>query len=196
MATSRFFAQAVIGTPFVASYLYKHSGKNHSVPDCASGADEVRRAICVLDPQPNQTASGVVHFEQPHFYSKTKISGTFKGLTEGKHGFHIHQFGDLTEGCKTAGPHYNPFNKTHGGPEDEERHVGDLGNVVADAQGNATYYREDHLVTLFGQYSVLGRSCVLHADEDDLGRGGHALSKTTGNAGGRVACGVIGTCMP
>ena len=51
-------------------------------------------------------------------------------------------------------------------------------------------------MTLFGAYSVLGRSCVLHANVDDLGRGGHELSKTTGNAGGRVACGVIGTCMP
>ena len=84
----------------------------------------------------------------------------------------------------------------HGGPDMEIRHVGDLGNVEADGEGNATYEREDHLVTLFGQYSVLGRSMVLHADEDDLGLGGHPLSKTTGNAGGRVACGVIGTCMP
>ena len=100
------------------------------------------------------------------------------------------------EGCKTAGPHYNPFNKTHGGPESEVRHVGDLGNVVANAEGNATYSWDDHQVTLFGAYSVLGRSCVLHADEDDLGLGGHPLSSTTGNAGGRVACGVIGTCMP
>ena len=78
----------------------------------------------------------------------------------------------------------------------EERHVGDLGNVEAKEDGTATYSREDHLVTLFGAYSVLGRSCVLHADPDDLGLGGHELSKTTGNAGGRVACGVIGTLQP
>ena len=129
-------------------------------------------------------------------YSKTKIDGEFKGLTEGKHGFHIHQFGNLLEGCKTAGPHYNPFNKTHGGPDSEVRHVGDMGNVEAKADGTATYHREDHLITLFGAYSVLGRSCVLHADEDDLGLTDHPLSKVTGNAGGRVACGVIGTCMP
>ena len=164
--------------------------------EASTGSDSTRKAICILDPQPNQTASGVVRFEQEHFYSKTKISGEFKGLTQGKHGFHIHQFGNLLEGCKTAGPHYNPFNKNHGGPDAEERHVGDLGNVEAGADGNATYYREDHLVSLFGAYSVLGRSCVLHADEDDLGLTDHPLSKTTGNAGGRVACGVIGTCMP
>jgi hypothetical protein len=82
------------------------------------------------------------------------------------------------------------------GLEDEERHVGDMGNVEAEADGTGKYFREDHLITLFGAYSVLGRSCVLHADEDDLGRGGHALSKTTGNAGARIACGVIGTLQP
>merc|ERR1712147_33626 len=127
---------------------------------------------------------------------KCKITGEFKGMTPGLHGFHIHQFGNLTEGCKTAGPHYNPFGKTHAGPDDEERHVGDMGNVTSVDDGTGKYEREDQLITLFGDYSVLGRSCVLHADEDDLGRGGHELSKTTGNAGGRIACGVIGTMMP
>ena len=96
----------------------------------------------------------------------------------------------------TAGPHYNPYKRTHGGPGVAERHVGDLGNVIADASGVAEYHGEDDLITLFGKFSVLGRSCVLHAGEDDLGQGGHELSKTTGNSGGRVACGVIGTCMP
>ena len=66
----------------------------------------------------------------------------------------------------------------------EIRHVGDLGNVEAGEDGTAKYFREDQQVTLFGAYSVLGRSCVLHADPDDLGLGGHELSKITGNAGG------------
>ena len=114
-------------------------------------------------------------------------------MKPGLHGFHIHQFGNLKEGCKTAGPHYNPFGTEHGGPDDEIRHVGDLGNVVAGEDGTGKYSRRDQQVTLFGDYSVLGRSFVLHADEDDLGRGGHELSKTTGNAGARIACGVIGT---
>ena len=78
----------------------------------------------------------------------------------------------------------------------EERHVGDLGNVEAKEDGTANYYREDQLVHLSGEFSVLGRSCVVHADEDDLGLGGHELSKTTGNAGARLACGVIGISGP
>ena len=104
--------------------------------------------------------------------------------------------GNLIEGCKTAGPHYNPFGTVHGGPEAEVRHVGDLGNVVAGEDGVANYEYEDRLIMLHGEISVIGRSCVCHANEDDLGLGGHELSSTTGNAGGRLACGVIGLSGP
>ena len=193
---NRAMIQGVLALPFITKYLNtKHSeatlhGAN---PAGECSGDEARRAICVLDPQPGETAYGVVRFEQPTFYQGCKITGDFKGLKPGLHGFHIHQFGDLTKGCTTAGPHYNPFKKTHGGPDMEIRHVGDLGNVEAAEDGTAKYFREDSLVTLFGTYSVLGRSCVLHTNVDDLGEGGHELSKTTGNAGGRIACGVIGT---
>lgn len=110
----------------------------------------------------------------------------------GLHGFHIHEFGDLSQGCTTAGPHFNPFNKTHSHPLREERHVGDLGNLKSDEWGVAYYAAKNDQVTLWGEHSILGRSCVVHANEDDLGDGGHPLSKTTGNSGGRVACGVIG----
>ena len=68
--------------------------------------------------------------------------------------------------------------------------------MEADENGEASYSTEDSQITLYGNYSVLGRSCVLHKDVDDLGLGSHELSKITGNAGGRVACGVIGTLMP
>ena len=93
--------------------------------------------------------------------------------------------------CNSAGPHYNPFNKTHGAPEDEERHVGDMGNIVAGEDGVSEGTLEDRLIMLSGEYTVIGRSIMVHADEDDLGKGGHELSKTTGNAGARIACGEI-----
>lgn len=92
----------------------------------------------------------------------------------------------------SAGPHFNPFGKTHGAPSDETRHVGDLGNVEADASGKVDVTITDHLVSLVGQHSVIGRAVVVHENVDDLGKGGHELSLSTGNAGGRLACGVIG----
>lgn len=74
------------------------------------------------------------------------------------------------------------------------RHVGDLGNVTADDSGKANVKIADKQVTLTGPLSVIGRTMVIHADIDDLGKGGHELSPTTGNAGARLACGVIGIC--
>eukprot|EP01135_Chromosphaera_perkinsii_P004337 Nk52_evm4s278 gene=Nk52_evmTU4s278 len=120
------------------------------------------------------------------------VKGSVTGLTPGQHGFHIHEFGDNSNGCMSAGGHFNPEGNTHGAPEDSVRHVGDLGNVTADAQGVANIDIKDSLIALDGPHSVLGRSLVVHQDVDDLGKGGHELSPTTGNAGARVACGVIG----
>jgi len=123
---------------------------------------------------------------------------------------HVHQFGDNTNGCTSAGPHcmlfhshaaqnpetneplVNPFGKEHGAPEDSERHVGDLGNFKTDGSGNAKGSVSDSHIKLIGEHSVLGRTIVVHAGTDDLGKGGHAESKKTGNAGARPACGVIG----
>ena len=92
----------------------------------------------------------------------------------------------------TAGPHWNPHKHTHAGPDDEVRHIGDLGNVQSDGEGKGVYEVEDRQVSLFGAFSVIGRSCVLHLKTDDLGRGGDEESLKTGNAGPRIACGVIG----
>lgn len=120
------------------------------------------------------------------------VSGEITGLAPGKHGFHIHEFGDNTNGCTSAGPHFNPEKKEHGAPDAAIRHVGDLGNIEADASGSAKINITDKLISLHGVNSILGRTVVVHADVDDLGLGGHELSKTTGNAGGRIGCGVIG----
>lgn len=113
-------------------------------------------------------------------------------MSKGEHGFHVHEFGDNTNGCVSAGAHFNPKNKDHGGPDASVRHVGDLGNVVANDNGVAVVDKIDKLISLSGCNNVIGRTLVVHADPDDFGLGGHELSLTTGNAGARVACGVIG----
>ena len=118
-------------------------------------------------------------------------------MTPGLHGFHIHEWGNLTNGCVTAGPHYNPHGKTHSGPSEEVRHVGDLGNIEANAEGRAVFDIEDHLINIYGDIgNVVGRSVVVHAGVDDLGKGGNEESLKTGNAGARVGCGVIGLSGP
>lgn len=119
----------------------------------------------------------------------TLIKGTITGLEPGLHGLHIHEFGDMSKGCKSMGGHYNPDGVDHG--DIEKGHVGDLGNVLADESGVAKFSIAAKRVDLLGERSVIGRGLVIHADEDDLGKGGDAESLKTGNAGDRLACGVI-----
>jgi Cu-Zn family superoxide dismutase len=164
---------------------------------------------------------GTVTFEQASESADTQISWNVTGNdANAERGMHIHTFGDNTNGCTSAGPHckflpgwsssrvssphhqtnpslslpptVNPHNKTHGAPSDSERHVGDLGNFKTDAQGNAEGSVSDKFIKLIGPESVLGRTVVVHAGTDDLGKGENEESKKTGNAGARPACGVIG----
>ncbi|XP_050142938.1 superoxide dismutase [Cu-Zn] isoform X1 [Malus sylvestris] len=121
----------------------------------------------------------------------TTVTGSVSGLKPGLHGFHVHALGDTTNGCMSTGPHFNPAVKEHGAPEDEVRHAGDLGNITAGDDGTATFTIVDKQIPLAGPDSIIGRAVVVHADPDDLGKGGHELSKSTGNAGGRVACGKL-----
>ncbi|KAJ5134567.1 RNA-induced silencing complex nuclease component Tudor-SN [Penicillium atrosanguineum] len=145
------------------------------------------KAVAVL--RGDAKIAGTVTFEQADENSPTTVSWNITGHdANAERAFHVHQFGDNTNGCTSAGPHFNPFGKTHGAPTDSERHVGDLGNFKTDAEGNATGSMQDKLVKLIGAESVLGRTLVVHAGTDDLGRGGTEESKKTGSAGLRPAC--------
>lgn len=146
------------------------------------------KAVCVL--KGDAGVSGTVNFSQQG--DKVHVTGEITGLKAGQHGFHVHEFGDNTNGCTSSGSHFNPTGKQHGGPTDEDRHVGDLGNVLAGDDGIAKIDITDNKITITGVHSIIGRTIVVHADEDDFGRGGHDDSKTTGHAGARQACGVIG----
>jgi len=144
----------------------------------------------------NPGISGSAVLEQKGSNGPVTITGEITGLPPfSTHGFHVHETGDVrgTRPCDSTGGHFNPFNKDHGAPTDANRHVGDLGNIVADSSGKASINIEDKLISLNGKKTnIIGRAFVLHANPDDLGRGGSPMSKTTGNAGARIACGVIG----
>lgn len=120
-----------------------------------------------------------------------EIAGQIRGLEPGKHGFHVHEYVDLTDRRtgKAAGGHYNPANQPHGRPEADERHVGDLGNIEADENGEATVRKRDSVIQLNGPHSIIGRAIVVHADADEF-------TQPSGDAGARPTVGVIGLAQP
>lgn len=100
-----------------------------------------------------------------------RIVGEIKSLTKGAHALSVNQFGDLSAGAASTGVHFNPASRAHGGPSDEERHVGDLGNVIADEEGTARFDFNDRLLRLNGPTSIIGRALVVYNDSDDFGKG-------------------------
>lgn len=146
----------------------------------------VKRVIAVLHPTAGNKCQGKVIFVQDG--EKVKVVAEVEGLTPGqKHAFHIHQYGDCSAPDATsAGGHYNPENHPHGLPEADARHAGDLGNLVADEHGKARYQATFDNISIAGlKNPIIGRGVIVHAKEDDGGQ-------PVGNAGPRIACGVIG----
>ncbi|XP_075226305.1 copper chaperone for superoxide dismutase [Lycorma delicatula] len=135
------------------------------------------------------TVRGIVRFVQLDPESCV-IEGTIDGLTPGEHGLHVHECGDITEGCNSVGDHLNLFGTKHGGPMDNSsnRHTGDLGNIIAEDDGRASFRLVDKLLKV---YDAIGRSIVVTSNMDDLGRGSSPISIVNGNSGERLACGVI-----
>jgi Cu-Zn family superoxide dismutase len=161
--------------------------------------NNLRKAVVIVKHTDDKFKNirGIVYFEEL-LNGSTKIKGRIKGLPEGYYGLHIHELGDLRNGCATLKGHYNPFKKNHGGRIKKDgkinydRHVGDLGNIYSSPCGNAKFNFDDNLIKLKGEYSVMGRSIVIHKGKDDLGLGDNEDSKKTGNSGKRIACGLIG----
>jgi len=142
------------------------------------------KAVAVFD---NSVVKGVVTFSDRK--AGLYISATFTKLPKGPHGFHIHKAGDLRgDGCKLACDHYHKGPPCdHGGPPGWKgpRHTGDLGNI----KGLGTY---NYTLQDVSADELIGRSVIVHGDEDDYGLGGQDDSLTTGHSGARIACAIIG----
>jgi Cu-Zn family superoxide dismutase len=135
---------------------------------------------------------GYVLFTQKDSYVEIEVHITNNNMKKELlkvNGFHIHKSGDLRRGCDSCCSHYNPMNKTHGGLQDKNSHAGDLGNIVFDKEGNCNMILQTDKFTV---QEIIGRSIIIHEQEDDLGKGGNEDSLKTGNAGKRIACSVIG----
>ena len=150
-----------------------------------SPQSHITKAVAVLHPTAGNTVQGVVTFVKES--DGIRVTADISGLAPGKHGFHIHKYGDCSgSDGKTAGGHFNPMKMYHGAPDSDIRHVGDMGNIEADENGYAHHEYVDRHLSFKGKSSIIGRGVIVHAKVDDL------TSQPTGAAGARVACGVIG----
>ncbi len=143
------------------------------------------KAVARVMPLGGSKVGGTIVFRQ--LDHGVEITADITGLSPGAHGFHVHEFGDCSAPDGTsAGPHFNPGGAPHAGPDASAAHAGDYGNLVADAQGHATLKLVSHRIAVgTGPEGVVGRSVIVHEKEDDL------VSQPTGNAGGRIGCGLI-----
>uniref|UniRef100_A0A6C0JE76 Superoxide dismutase copper/zinc binding domain-containing protein n=1 Tax=viral metagenome TaxID=1070528 RepID=A0A6C0JE76_9ZZZZ len=148
-------------------------------------------AIAVFN---SKKVKGIVKFTEELKTDSVIIEIEIYGLKKNDfHGFHVHECGDMSEQCESMCAHFNPFNKSHGGPDSKERHVGDLGNLKTDENGIAKCKTVDKMIKLRGtKCNIIGRGLIIHADKDDCGEGSFPDSKITGHAGKRIACAVIG----
>jgi len=145
----------------------------------------VKRAIAVITSTKGNSVQGIVTFEEGE--TGVRVIANLTGLKPGKHGFHIHEFGDISSvDGSSAGGHFNPSGMPHSMPLSAKRHAGDMGNIEADEQGIAHLDYVDLTMKLSGSASIIGHAVVVHEKEDDL------KTQPTGNAGARIGYGVIG----
>jgi len=162
-----------------------------SAPILAADPAPVTAAIAVIRPTDGNQAAGIVTFTATD--GGVLVVADVTGLSPGKHGFHIHEFGDVSDMAKamSTGGHYDPSGTHHhalvdAAAGDTPHHAGDMGNLEADEAGKAHLEMTLTGVTLMGPTNpIVGRAVIVHAKPDDGGQ-------PTGNAGGRVGAGVIG----
>jgi Cu-Zn family superoxide dismutase len=147
-------------------------------------SQDTPRATAGLAPTKGNKLEGEINFEQVG--DKVRVTAQVVRLKpNSEHGFHIHEVGDCSSGDgMSAKGHFNPYGKPHG--QGAERHAGDLPSLKADAKGRAKLTADLDIITVTpGPASIIGRSVIVHADPDDY------KTQPTGNAGARLACGVI-----
>jgi len=145
----------------------------------------IKRAIAVISPTKGNSVHGIVTFEEVN--NGVHVVANLAGLTTGNHGFHIHEFGDISsDNGSSAGGHFNPMGMPHSMPMSEKRHAGDMGNIEADTSGNAHLDYIDTVMKLNGNESIIGHAVIVHEKEDDF------KTQPTGNAGARIGQGVVG----
>ncbi len=146
------------------------------------------KAMAIMRKDGNGRRLGAIYFEQKSNCSFTIVKVNMRHIHPvGAHGLHVHQTGDLSNGCESLGGHYNPLNNDHGTRHSSVRHIGDYGNVYSDINGDI-----NETFTVYSPiHSIVERGIVLHKNRDDEGLGSNSNSKINGNSGERIACGII-----
>jgi len=178
-------AALALALPLAAAAQEKKPDPPAHAHDHGMAAPAVEKAVAVIASAAGDDVAGTIWFLKAA--GGVQVKARITGLTPGTHGFHIHEFGDCsTADFTSAGGHFNPMAKPHAGPDAAARHVGDLGNIEAGADGVATIDRTDKELAFDGPHGVVGHAVIVHAKADDL------KTQPTGDAGGRLGCGVIG----
>ena len=182
-------ASLLLAAGFQVSAQKKEKAKGKAAAAPKVEIAPIGKAVAVLNSTEGNSVRGLVTFTKEG--DQVKVVAHIEGLTPGSHGFHIHEWGDCSaKDGASAGGHYNPATMAHGARDASPRHIGDLGNIEAGADGVAHVEFTDAMLKLDGPNTIVGRGVIVHAKADDL------KTQPTGNAGGRQACGVIGAGKP
>ncbi len=180
---------AVTGEAPAANVAPDTADSNPNMDKAATGVAVPKtpnKAVAELKATTGNKVSGTVTFTRQADGNGVRVQAEVIGLSPGKHGFHLHEKGDCSApDASSAGGHFNPTKMDHGAPTAMPHHAGDFGNITADKDGKAKLDIVDPELTFEGDNSVIGHAVIVHAKADDL------KSQPSGDAGGRVSCGVV-----